>query len=100
MHEIYMCHTMSKPSDFRMAVYARKSHTLLIQNNRTFYRLYKLNIGFQQNSAVCRIMEEYDLRISADHSLIRSFIHSFITEIYIASLQGYYIQKRSQPLHG
>src|SRR6218665_1644413 len=58
--------------------------------------LYKLNIGLQQNSAVCRIMEEYDLRISADHSSI----HSFITEIYIASLQGYYIQKRCQPLHG
>src|SRR6218665_2004315 len=79
MREMYMCHTMFNPNDLRLAVYARKSHTLLIQNNRTFYK--KLHIGLQQNSAVCRIMEEYDLRISADHSFIHSFTHSFIHSV-------------------
>jgi len=26
-------------------------------------------------------------------------IHSFIAEIYLAPLQGYYTQKRSRPMH-
>src|SRR6218665_2073309 len=81
MHEMYMCHTMSKHGSLCTKI-------TYPSNPKQSDVLYKLNIGLQQNSAVCRIMEEYDLRISADHSFIHSFVRSFIHS-FIHSLRRF-----------
>ena len=47
------------------------------------------------------VVGEREMRIESNTKItdrgIHSFIHSFITEICIAPLPGYYTQKRSQP---